>query len=407
MEIVETKVAVLDGIELNDASVSKPFWSAVFSMAMGVAGLIVAEFLPISLLTPMANDLAISEGTAGQMVTATAVIALLSSLLTAVVTKKIDRRTVILAFSVMLIASNLLAAFANNFFVLLTGRLLLGVALGGFWAIAAAVAMRLVPGDQVGKAFSIIFGSVSIATAIAAPLGTYLGELMGWRGTFMLAAVLGVLAFIWQFFAMPSLSPQGNTRLRTLLVVIKRPQIGAGMLAVLLVFGAHMMAFTYLRPFLETIARMSVPGISAVLLAFGIASFMGTTISGPLLKKSLRVFQVGAPVVLVMLAIGLALLGSIGWIASLLVTLWGFTFGSVPVAWSTWLSKAVTDESESAGGLLVANIQLGMAIGAAAGGLVFDFSGAQSIFLAGAVVFLAAVVIISRGIIQKKHIPGR
>ena len=128
----------------------------------------------------MAASLGVSEGMAGQAVTATALVALVTGLLITPATKSIDRRWVLMFFSVLQIISSLLVAFAPNLHVLLMGRLLLGIAIGGFWAMSTATTMRLVPADKVPKALAVIFSSVSIATVVAAPLGSYLGSLIGW-----------------------------------------------------------------------------------------------------------------------------------------------------------------------------------------------------------------------------------
>lgn len=142
-----------------DASLSpaKPAWRAVYALALGVFGLIVAEFLPASLLTPMASSLGVSEGMAGQAVTATALVALVTGLLIATATRNIDRRWVLMFFSVLQIVSSLMVAFADSLAFLLLGRLLLGIAIGGFWAMSTATAMRLVPAAHVPKALAIIF----------------------------------------------------------------------------------------------------------------------------------------------------------------------------------------------------------------------------------------------------------
>ena len=161
------------------ATPDQPAWPAVISMALGVFGLVTAEFLPASLLPPIARELGITEGVAGQAVTATALVALVTSLLIATATRRLDRRLVLLAFSVLLIGSNLLVAFADGLPLLLLGRVLLGIALGGFWTMSAAVAMRLVPPALVPRALSMIFSGVSAATILAAPVGSYLGDALG------------------------------------------------------------------------------------------------------------------------------------------------------------------------------------------------------------------------------------
>ncbi len=203
----------------SQAAPREPAWGAVFAMALGVFGLVTAEFLPASLLTPMADSLGVTEGVAGQAVTATATVALVTSLLIAAATRTIDRRRVLLAFSLLLIASNLAVAFATNLTTVLIGRVVLGIALGGFWTMATATAMRLVPAAMVPRALSIIFSGVAVATIAAAPLGSYFGHLIGWRNVFLIAAALGGVAFLSQVATLPSMPPSGTTRLRTLIDV--------------------------------------------------------------------------------------------------------------------------------------------------------------------------------------------
>ncbi|WP_431310621.1 MFS transporter [Labrys miyagiensis] len=373
-------------------------WGAVISMLLGVFGLVTAEFLPASLLTPIARDLRVTEGLAGQAVTATASVALITSLLVASVSRRLDRRYLLLGFSVLLIASNLLVASATSLTALVLGRVALGIGLGGFWTMAAATAMRLVPEAQVPRALSIIFTGVSAATIFAAPFGSFVGELAGWRTVFLLAAGLGALTLVVQFATLPSMAPQGHARLRTLIEVLARPQIGLGMIAVTLVFTGHFALFTYIRPFLETVTGVGVGGMSAILLGFGIANFLGTLLGGFLLERDMRLTLTVMPLVMGVLGLVLAALGSAPLADTVMIALWGLAFGAVPVAWSTWLTRAVPDEAESGGGLIVAAVQLAISIGASAGGAFFDASGARGVYAAAGIVLLVATLIILAGV---------
>lgn len=375
-----------------------PAWGAVFSMTLGVFGLVTAEFLPASLLTPIAMDLGITEGMAGQTVTATAVVALLTSLVISSATRRIDRRQVLLAFSVLLVAANLMVALAPSLPLLLLGRVLLGVALGGFWSMSAAIAMRLVPEALVPRALSMIFSGVSAATILAAPVGSYLGDVAGWRSVFFMAAGLAVIALVAQVFTLPRMAPSGLTRLRTLAEVLARPGVGLGMLAVMLVFTGHFAFFTYIRPFLETVTGVGISAVSAILLGFGIANFLGTLLAGPMIERSLRLTLLSMPLLMGMLGIALVSLGNAPMADAVMVSLWGLAFGAVPVAWSTWLTRTVPDQAESAGGLIVAAIQLAIAIGAAAGGAMFDLSGATGVFASAGFTLLLAAAIIMLGV---------
>lgn len=380
---------------------AKPAWRAVYSLGLGVFGLITAEFLPASLLTPMAASLGVSEGIAGQAVTATALVALVSGLLIAAATKNIDRRWVLIFFSLLQVVSSLLVAFAPTLHVLLMGRLLLGIAIGGFWAMSTATALRLVPTAQVPKALSIIFSSVSIATVVAAPLGSYLGSIIGWRNVFMLCTLPGVLALLWQLWVLPSMKPENSTSLGALFRVMRRPGMAGGMLATVLIFSGHFAFFTYLRPFLETVGQVSVESISLILLGFGLANFVGTSIAGYLLARNLHLTLALVPFVMGLLALTMVLFGHLALLDGLLVTLWGFAFGLVPVGWTTWLATTVPDEAESAGGLLVASIQFAIGAGAAGGGAVFDLSGASGVFTGSGVLLVSAMLIVFIGVRAK------
>jgi predicted MFS family arabinose efflux permease len=382
-----------------------PAWAAVFSMSLGVFALVTAEFLPASLLTPMAADLKITEGLAGQAVTATAAVALITSLLIATATRRIDRRYVLLAFSVLLICSNMVVAFAPNLPALLAGRVLLGIAIGGFWTMSAATAMRLVPEPLIPRALSIMFTGVSAATIVAAPVGSYLGALIGWRNVFLVTSVLGFVALLWQFATLPRMAPSGQTRLGTLIQVLRRPGIGFGMLAVIVVFTGHFAFFTYLRPFLETVTGVGVSGLSAILLGFGVANFVGTSVAGLMLERNLRLTLALMPLLMGLLGLSLVAMGTAPLADAVMVALWGFAFGTVPVGWSTWITRTVPDEAESAGGLIVAAVQLAITLGAAVGGVIFDVSGAQGVFGASGLALLLATLMILAGL-RPQRIPA-
>lgn len=372
-----------------------PAWGAVFAVALAAAGLTASQSLPVSLLTPLATDLRITEGMAGQTMTATTVVGFVTSLLIVVAARNLNRRLLLLLFSLVLTVSNLLVAVAPNLPILFLGRMLLGISVGGFWTFSASLAMRLVPVAFVPKAFSIIFGGTSIAAVIAAPTASYLGDIIGWRGIFLGAAVLALVALGWQFVALPSMPTQGRRRLATLIHLLQRPQVRLGMVGVILSFAGHTVFFTYMRPFLEIVTHVGIAELSVLLLGFGLASFVGTSLAGTLLQWNQRLTLTLATLCMSVLAVGFILFGESLLITSILLALWGFANGTIPVGWSTWLTRAVSDETESGGGLLVAAIQLALTIGAGAGGVAFDAGGAVSmITLSGLVLLLCSIVIV-------------
>ena len=144
-------------------------WGSVFALTLCVATLIASEFMPVSLLTPIASDLGVSEGTAGQAIAVSGLFAVLTSLSISSVTRGIDRRTVLLGLTLAMILSGVMVAFAPNTAVFMAGRALVGVVIGGFWSMSAATVMRLVPEAQVPRALGLLNGGNALAVTVAAP----------------------------------------------------------------------------------------------------------------------------------------------------------------------------------------------------------------------------------------------
>ncbi|HEX4501648.1 MAG TPA: purine ribonucleoside efflux pump NepI [Scandinavium sp.] len=377
-------------------TLTRPNWSAVFAVAFCVACLITVEFLPVSLLTPMAQELGITEGVAGQSVTTTAFVAMFASLFVTHVIGRTDRRYIVILFSVLLTISCLLVSFASSFGLLLLGRACLGLALGGFWAMSASLTMRLVPARLVPKALSVIFGAVSIALVIAAPLGSFLGGIIGWRNVFNGAALMGLLCVVWVWKALPSL-PGETGQKANMFGLLKRPGVLAGMSAIFMAFAGQFAFFTYIRPVFTTLAGFDVDGLTLVLLSFGIASFVGTSLSAVILKRSVKVALACAPLILAISAAVLVLWGSEKWVAATVAIVWGFAFALIPVGWSTWITRSLSDQAEKAGSIQVAVIQLANTCGAAVGGVALDHFGLLSpLMLSGTLMLLTALLVATK-----------
>jgi predicted MFS family arabinose efflux permease len=315
-------------------------------MALGIFGIVGAEFLPASLLTPIADNLSITEGMAGQSITVTAAVAFVTSLVIAAFTNRVDRRYVLAVLTLLLVLSNLMVAMASDYTALLLARVLLGISLGGFWSLSPATMMRLVPPTDIPKALAILFGGVSAATVFAAPFASFFGALWGWRTVFAGAAGLGAIALVVQLITLPSMRSSGAARIGTLFTLLGRPKVGLGLLAVLLVFCGHFTFFSYLRPFLETVTALDPFGITVILLVYGVGTFVGNSVAGLLIRTSLRATTLLMPLLMAVMAILLPVFGGTGAGAALLVGLWGAAFGVVPVAWSTWITQTMPDEAE-------------------------------------------------------------
>ncbi len=373
-------------------------WDAIVSLALGVFALVTAEFLPASVLTPIAADLGVSVGAAGQAVTATAVIGAIAAPLVPVLTRRSDRRLVMLALISLLFLSNLLTALAQNLPMLLVARLLLGVSLGGFWSMAAALALRLVPARKLPRAMSIVFTGVSAATVSAAPIGAYVGDLWGWRSAFLIAGAVGLLALVTQFLTLPRLAPTGTSSLRGLVEVGRSRAMLVALAVVVLLISGHFAGFTYIRPVLEEVTRLDVRFISLVLLGFGLAGFVGNFIGAVIAERDPKLAVIGGGVLIVAAAWAVTQFAQVGWLTAGAYALWGFAFAFLPVGFQSWVTSQASDRAELAGGLLTATFQVGIAAGAVLGGLMVDGFGptAAAAYAGGAALLGVGVVVATR-----------
>lgn len=367
-------------------------WGAVSSMALCVAVLIASEFMPVSLLTPMAGDLGLSEGQAGQAISISGLFAVVTSLFIAGWTRSVDRKAILTGLSLLLFLSGTVVTLAPNPATLMVGRALLGVAIGGFWSMSTAIVMRLLPQSDVPRGIAVLNAGNAIAATVSAPLGSFLGDHIGWRGAFFFVAPLSLLALVWQWISLPPLPALGNASRGNVFLLLRRSQVALGMLSVLLLFMGQFALFTYLRPFLETVSGFSVSGLSLVLLLMGVAGVVGAGCVSRFLIVGLYPTLVVIPLVMAVIAGLLILLGRMGAPVALLLVAWGFFGTAAPVGWGTWLSRVLRHDAEAGGGLQVAVIQFAITSGAALGGLLFDGVGWWSSFAFAALSLLGSAL---------------
>lgn len=368
-------------------------WSAVFALTLCVSTLIASEFMPVSILTPIASDLHLTEGAAGQAISISGLFAVLASLSIGSLTRGLDRRVLLLGLTLLMLVSGLTVAFAPNFLVFMGGRALIGVVVGGFWSMSAATVMRLLPEDQVPRGLALLNGGNALATTIAAPLGSFLGQYVGWRGAFFVVVPLAAITFAWQWLTLPTMPSDRHIRSASALGMLQRPTARIGAAAVALLFAGQFALFTYVRPFLEGVTQLGVPALSLVLLLMGAGGLLGTFIFGRLVARSLSATLIFAPVGLAIIACALVAMGTLAIPAAALLTLWGIVGTGVPVAWWTWVARRFPDDAEAGGGLLVAVVQLAITLGAGGGGLLFDAGGYRATFLTSAALLAGAALL--------------
>ncbi|KGF65520.1 MFS transporter [Pseudomonas lutea] len=369
-------------------------WGAVLAMALCAFALVASEFLPVSLLTPIATDLSLSEGQAGQAIGISGFFAVIASLFLSTLTRGLDRKPVLLSMTVLLVISGIMVAFAPNYPVLMLGRAVLGIAIGGSWSMSTAVMMRIAPESVVPKAIAMVQSGTALATAVAAPLGSFLGGLIGWRGAFFCVVPLAALALCWQAFTLPRMpSDRGAGSATQVFRLLGCAKVFYGMVAVALLFMGQFALFTYLRPFLESVTGVDVPGLSMLLLIIGVSGLAGTLLIGALLARHLYRVLMVIPLLMAVIAVALMVCGQSFGMTAVLLGAWGLISTCAPVGWFTWLTRTLPRDAEAGGGLMVAVIQLAITLGATAGGWLYDGVGYSATFIASGVLLLMAAVL--------------
>ncbi|THV30966.1 MFS transporter [Glycomyces paridis] len=365
----------------------------MLAVTAGIFALVTTEILPIGLLTSIGAEFSVSDGTAGLMMTVPGVLAAVAAPVVTTATARFDRRTMLCAFVSLLAAANVLAAAATDFGVLLASRVLVGVAIGGFWSIGAGLAGRLVPA-AAGRATAVVFSAVPLGSVLGVPAGTFIGQLAGWRTAFAVLGFLSVAVLTALLLTLPPLPAERPTRAALLARVLRRAGTRFALAATVLVVLAHFGAYTYVTPFLEQVTGAGPTAITVALLVYGSAGIAGNLVFGALVSRWPRAAFAGvaagiAAGTLLLPVAGRDLAGAIA-----LLVLWGASYGGVPVCSQTWFARAAPDSPEAAGVLFTASFQATISLGALLGGAAVDRGSPSTVMaLAGTTAALAVLVV--------------
>lgn len=249
-------------------------WLAVTALALGTFSFVTTETLPIGLLPSIGAGMDVSVGTAGFLVTGFAAVAAITAAPLTTLCGRIDRKWLLAGLLVLYVAGNLLAVIATSYGVLLGARVLVALAHGVFWSIAAAIAVRLVPERHAVRATALVLGGISLASVLGVPLGTMIGQRSGWHTSFAAVAAIGFVVLVAVLFLLPSLPAQGTGSLAALPRVLRNSRMRAAVAVTALVMIGHFLAFTYITPYLEQVTDISEGMVGVLLLVFGAAGFM-------------------------------------------------------------------------------------------------------------------------------------
>ena len=368
-------------------------WFAVVAVALGLFAMVTTELLPVGLLSPVAASLDVSEGTAGLMVTAPGFVAAVAAPLIAGTAGRVDRRLLLAGLAAMLGLGNLTCAVAPHFGVVLVGRLVVGLSIGGFWAIAAGLPVRLVPAQSVGLATATVFGGASIGSVIGVPVGTLIADLGSWRTSFTVVGLLGLASLVSLLVLLPPLPSREASALGRLPALFREnTAVRMGVLLTFLLVTAHFAAYTFVRPILREVSGIGGDWIGLVLLVFGAAGIAGNFLAGSTVKTRVRATLLTISAVIGLALMALVVVGRAPALAVGLLVVWGLAYGGVTVALQTWMRLSAPNRIEAAASLCVTAFNLSIGLGALLGGLTVDRVSTSAVLWTGATFALITAV---------------
>lgn len=320
-------------------------------------------------------------------------------------TGRLNRRYLLMILMLLLMVANICAATATHFSVLVAARIIVGLSIGGIWAIAGGIAVRLVDSQHVALATSLIFAGVAAASVLGIPARVILGEWVGWRGVFGIMSLFS-LAVLLLMLNLPSLPPVQAPAVRDFLTQLRRPVIRTGLLITLLLVTAHFMAFTFVRPILQRDPQLQAHELSGLLALYGIAGIAGNFVLGLLSGRHLfrAVFCITGGIALSLA--GLLLLPAVPASHIIILTLWGMAYGGVSVTLMNWMIRYSAQAIEITRSLYIAFFNTGIAAGSAAGGMMVSAFSLQENVIA-ALICAAIVLILICGFVIRLYRPGR
>ena len=334
---------------------------------------VTAETIPIGLLPEIADGLDVSEANVGLLLTSYAVVAGVTTIPLTALTMRIPRHRLIAATVAIFVVSQIAAAFAPTFLILVLARLICAVAHGVCWATSAPGAARLAPPGQAGKATAMVFLGNSLAIVLGVPLGTALGQWLGWRVALLVLAVLGALCVAALLVVLPAmaalpqdLATRAGARLKASVAIIASPPVaGVCLVTAVLVIG-HFAAYTYIAPLVRRDGGLEGVALSALLLGYGAAGLLGNWLAGRYVDRRpgpLLVAMIGVMVVALV-----ALVPVLGPVPTVLAALlWGGAFTAIPVSLQAAILRVAPAARDAASAVYVVAFQIGIGGGALLG----------------------------------------
>ncbi len=367
----------------------------LFALALGAFGIGVSEFSPMGMLPVIATDLGVSIPTAGMLISAYAFGVLLGAPLMTLAFANMARRNLLLLSMAIFTAGNLISAMADNYNVLLLGRIITSFNHGAFFGVGAIVAMNVVPPEKRAGAVAAMFSGLTIATIGGVPLASYIGEVIGWRLAFYGMAVIGLMTMLALRLSLPPMANKQKANVRNELRVLGKKPVLVALLLTVVSSSAMFTVFTYIVPILQQETQASTFFVTAMLVLYGIGLAVGNLLGGRFADRSMNLTLIVSLVAVMLLLVVLAITVAVPLMVVPLIFMWGIaSFALVPPLQAMVVQEAAEAPS-LASAMNIGAFNLGNALGAMLGALMISAGfGLSAVPLAGAATAALGVLMV-------------
>ena len=381
----------------------------IFALAIASFCIGTTEFVIMGLLPEMAADLGVSIPAAGLLVTGYALGVVVGAPIIALATARLPRKSVLLFLASLFVAGNFFCAVAPDYWTLMAARVVTAFGHGAFFGIGSVVAASLVPKNKQASAMSLLFAGLTLANILGVPAGTALGEAFGWRSTFWVVVVLGLISVAAIAWLVPAgVAPATRDGIAGEVRVLKRGQVWLAMLISSLASASLFSVFTYIKPILTDVSGLSVADVTWVLLLFGVGMTVGNVVGGRLADWKLMPTAIGALVAIILVHLFFAELADAATAAIFMVFLWGVVAFVIVPPMQMRVVQTASDGPNLAATLNQGAFNFGNATGAWIGGMALSAGVSyQNLPFVGAAIGIAAlgVAVFSRALDRRAAAP--
>lgn len=378
---------------MNNANKRSRIWSSILCLALAAFIFNTTEFVPVGLLPNIAESFSMDVAHAGLLLTIYAWAVSLLSLPLTVLTAKMERRKLLIFLFCLFIGSHILAGFAWSFYSLMVARIGIACAHAVFWAITTPLAVRLAPNGKKAKAMGFIVVGTSMATVLGIPIGTMIGQLVGWRVTFLCIGFIAFCVMASLLYLLPAVPSMNTISLKAIPKVLKRPVLLNIYLLTAIIITGHFTAYTYITPFMLNVGGFSEQIVVSLLLAVGFSGMIGSLIFAKYAEPHPTAILV-MPVILLIICLLSLYVCSFSLITAILQGMvWGLAITIIGMVMQSKVIDAAPDAADIATSVYSGIYNIGIGGGAFVGSQVLGYLSTHYIGFVGSIFVIIALIL--------------